>query len=125
LLEQWDEFRLDWGTSSFRPSKSTKRTYGRTLNNKYGPFHAYIHPGCFTEKQRYAVIVLAHGGDDLEVFQFDPTLGWVEAAGVFFQVASALASAEDWTEFEVRNRNCSSRLALTGSPPLSILFLGE
>lgn len=70
------------------------------------------------------MIVLAHGGDDLEAFPFDSTLGWVEAAGVFFQVASALASAEDWTEFEVRIEITSRALLSTGSPP-SIFVLGE
>jgi serine/threonine-protein kinase haspin len=58
-------------------------------------------PDCFPTLQKFAVIVLSHGGPDLERFRFDTTHGWIQAAGVFFQVAAALARAEEWTEFEV------------------------
>ena len=55
----------------------------------------------FDQHRRYAVIVLSDGGDDLEAFKFDNTTGWVQAAGVFWQVADALARAEDEARFEV------------------------
>jgi serine/threonine protein kinase len=47
------------------------------------------------------LIVLADGGTDLESFQFDSTIGWKQAAGVFWQTVDALARAEQWTAFEV------------------------
>jgi len=58
-------------------------------------------PDLFDESQRFALIVLADGGVDLESFQFDSTIGWKQAAGVFWQTADALARAEQWTCFEV------------------------
>lgn len=47
------------------------------------------------------IIFLRDGGDDLEAFTFAKETGWIQAAGVFWQVADALARAEDRTEFEV------------------------
>lgn len=55
----------------------------------------------FDDNQYYTLIVLADGGVDLESFQFDSTIGWKQAAGVFWQVVDALAQAELWTSFEV------------------------
>lgn len=55
----------------------------------------------FTAKQRYALVLLSDGGIDLETFKFDSASGWVQAAGMFWQVADALARAEQWTKFEV------------------------
>jgi serine/threonine-protein kinase haspin len=46
-------------------------------------------------------VVLADGGVDLEAFKFDPTTGWKQAAGVFWQIVDAIAQAEKWTSFEV------------------------
>lgn len=55
----------------------------------------------FASSQHYALIVLENGGMDLESFQFELSKGWVQAASVFWQVADALARAEEWTKFEV------------------------
>ena len=49
------------------------------------------------------MVVLGDGGPDLEAFKFDKPAGWVQAAGIFWQVASALARAEEWARFEVRD----------------------
>ena len=51
--------------------------------------------------QRYAMIVLADGGPDLEAFAFDRQLSWIQAAGIFWQITDALARAEKWAQFEV------------------------
>jgi len=69
----------------------------------------------FDEDQHYALIVLADGGVDLESFQFDATIGWKQAAGVFWQVADALAQAEQWTSFEVSLNCATARTELIGS----------
>jgi hypothetical protein len=45
--------------------------------------------------------VLSNGGPDLETFKFDATIGWIQAAAVFWQTADSLARAEEWTSFEV------------------------
>ena len=50
------------------------------------------------------MIFLHDGGVDLEAFQFNKKVGWVQAAGVFWQVTDALARAEEWTEFEVSSQ---------------------
>ena len=55
----------------------------------------------FTSLQQYAFLVLCDGGDDLETYRFEHSKGWVQAAAVFWQVADALARAEEWTKFEV------------------------
>lgn len=56
----------------------------------------------FGPTQKYCLVALCNSGIDLEALQFDSSRGWVQAAGIFWQVAAALASAEDWTKFEVR-----------------------
>lgn len=76
LLAQWDNYAETHGTENIRPS-------------------------CFDAQQEYVVIFLRDGGDDLEAFEFAKKTGWVQAAGVFWQVTDALARAEEWTEFEV------------------------
>jgi serine/threonine-protein kinase haspin len=58
--------------------------------------------------QVYAIIVLPNGGPDLEAYTFrEPTkTGWRQACSLFWQIARALATAEDLVSFEVR---CSIR----------------
>lgn len=91
LLEEWDRHKDECGTESIRP----------------GELHGVcwqagkLTPDAFSASQRYALIVLANGGEDLESYCFENTRGWVQAAGVFWQVADALARAEEWTDFEV------------------------
>lgn len=55
----------------------------------------------FGPTQKYCLVALCNSGIDLEALQFDAFRGWVQAAGIFWQVAAALASAEEWTKFEV------------------------
>ena len=55
----------------------------------------------FGAEQHYALIVLSHGGPDLEKFKFDSASGWLQAAAIFWQVTDAMARAEEWTRFEV------------------------
>lgn len=52
--------------------------------------------------QLFGVIVLSHGGVDLESFDFDATFGWQQALSILRQVVAALADAETTAEFEVR-----------------------
>jgi serine/threonine-protein kinase haspin len=77
LLAEWDAYADSHGTENVRPS-------------------------CFGRSQEYVVIFLRDGGADLQAFTFAKKTGWVQAAGVFWQVADALARAEEWAEFEVR-----------------------
>ncbi|GMK53746.1 hypothetical protein CspeluHIS016_0103320 [Cutaneotrichosporon spelunceum] len=78
LLDEWDTYRDEQGTESVRPDS-------------------------FSSLQKYALIVLGNGGEDLESYRFENTRGWVQAAAVFWQVADGLARAETWTEFEHRD----------------------
>ncbi|ORX37137.1 hypothetical protein BD324DRAFT_624931 [Kockovaella imperatae] len=78
LLAEWDRFDAEIGSESIRPD-------------------------AFLSNQRYAIIVLGNGGPDLEAFKFDKAHAWIQAAAVFWQVASALARAEKWAEFEHRD----------------------
>jgi serine/threonine-protein kinase haspin len=55
----------------------------------------------FPPDQKYALILLEDGGDDLETFKFSPSSSWEQVAAVFWQVAQALATAEEELEFEV------------------------
>jgi serine/threonine-protein kinase haspin len=52
----------------------------------------------------YAIIVLPNGGLDLEAYKFVNTskTGWRQACSLFWQVAKALAHAEQLVSFEVR-----------------------
>ncbi|KLT41186.1 hypothetical protein CC85DRAFT_248103 [Cutaneotrichosporon oleaginosum] len=78
LLAEWDRYSDECGTENLRPDS-------------------------FLPSQRYALVVLGNGGEDLESYRFENTRGWVQAAAVFWQVADALARAEAWTEFEHRD----------------------
>lgn len=40
------------------------------------------------------------------------TKGWVQAAAVFWQVADALARAEEWTHFEVSSMACAANSSI-------------
>jgi hypothetical protein len=79
LLKHWDSYKKRWGSENVRPS-------------------------CFAKGQKYVVLCLEDGGIDLESFAFDAKTGWVQAAGAFWQVADALARAEDRAQFEVSGR---------------------
>lgn len=80
FLELWDEYSQKKGSESIRPDS-------------------------FGLDQMYAIIVLPNGGPDLESFVFkNPSkYGWQQACGVFWQVARALAQAEDLVHFEHRD----------------------
>lgn len=97
LLEEWDSYAERNRTDSTRPGKSLREKTIGQANDTDG----------FTEEQIYALIVLSDGGDDLESFRFDNSLGWVQANGVFWQIVRALASAEEVCSFEVsREERC-------------------
>ncbi len=53
----------------------------------------------FTGDQTYCVLVLEHGGTDLEHIQLED---WQQAVSVVRQVVSTLAAAESECEFEHR-----------------------
>lgn len=55
-------------------------------------------PDVLPANQVYIVILLAHGGVDLESFKLK---SWVEAASVLWQVAAVCARAEAAVQFEV------------------------
>lgn len=83
LLREWDEFKRERGSDGVRPDS-------------------------FTERQLYAIIVLPHAGVDLETYVFNKVSGsgrtvtvWRDAAEIFWQVANALACAEEQLMFEV------------------------
>ncbi|WWC96524.1 hypothetical protein V866_003392 [Kwoniella sp. B9012] len=78
LLEEWDEYKGTEGSASVRPSG-------------------------LPSTQKYCLLLLSHAGTDLETFKFSQTQGWLQAAGVFWQIVSSLARAERWTEFEHRD----------------------
>ncbi|WVN89898.1 uncharacterized protein L203_105128 [Cryptococcus depauperatus CBS 7841] len=78
LLEQWDIYKHTEGSASVRPS-------------------------AFSPTQKFCLIILTHAGLDLEAFKFSASNGWIQAGGVFWQVASTLASAETWARFEHRD----------------------
>lgn len=58
-----------------------------------------VRPSVLPATQMYALLVMEHAGTELERL---PLRSWVERAAVFFQVACALAHAEQETQFEVR-----------------------
>ncbi|WRT68046.1 uncharacterized protein IL334_005021 [Kwoniella shivajii] len=78
LLDKWDLFKGTEGSASVRPS-------------------------ALPATQKYCLLVLSHAGTDLETFKFSQNQGWLQAAGIFWQLASSLARAERWTEFEHRD----------------------
>jgi serine/threonine-protein kinase haspin len=57
----------------------------------------------FLVSQVYAIIVLPNGGPDLEAYKFvnASKMGWRQASSLFWQVAKALAHAEQLVSFEV------------------------
>ncbi|CEH15690.1 Serine/threonine kinase (haspin family) [Ceraceosorus bombacis] len=59
-----------------------------------------VRPACLPSSQRYAVLVLEHGGVDVESVKLK---GWIQAAAVFWQIAQSLASAEKELRFEHRD----------------------
>lgn len=73
LLDAWDDFR---------------EAYPKRNENSRPAYNV---------DQLYALLLMDDGGEELE----QANLTWVEAAGVFWQVAGALAAAED-LGFEVR-----------------------
>ncbi|KAJ6538553.1 hypothetical protein DFH09DRAFT_1398431 [Mycena vulgaris] len=80
LLELWDEYYERKGSEGVRPDT-------------------------FTVSQAYAIIVLPNGGPDLEAYTFKSASkgGWKQACSVFWQVAKALAHAEQLVSFEHRD----------------------
>lgn len=58
-----------------------------------------ICPKVFGPSQLYAVLILAEGGPDLEHAKLT---NWCQASSIFWQVADALAAAEEACQFEVR-----------------------
>ncbi|OCF39703.1 HASPIN protein kinase [Kwoniella heveanensis CBS 569] len=78
LLRKWDEYKSTLGSASVRPS-------------------------VLPSSQKYCLLVLNNAGTDLETFKFSSSTGWLQAAGVFWQIASSLARAEEWTHFEHRD----------------------
>ena len=63
----------------------------------------HLLPDTFKVSQVYAIIVLPNGGPDLEAYTFynASRTGWRQASSVFWQVAKALAHAEQLVSFEV------------------------
>ena len=60
-----------------------------------------VRPSVLPATQMYALLVMEHAGAELEGMALR---SWSERAAVFFQVACALAHAEQEVQFEVRPR---------------------
>ncbi|KAL6305804.1 hypothetical protein BKA93DRAFT_885484 [Sparassis latifolia] len=90
LLSLWDQYHEKKGSESVRPDS-------------------------FTVSQVYAIIVLPNGGPDLEAFSFETAskTGWRQACSLFWQVARALAEAEDLVHFEHRDLHWGQILVKT------------
>ncbi|KZT05662.1 uncharacterized protein LAESUDRAFT_681253 [Laetiporus sulphureus 93-53] len=80
LLDLWDEYNEKKGSEAVRPDG-------------------------FSVSQLYAIIVLPNGGPDLEAYTFKTAskTGWTQACSLFWQVARALADAEELVCFEHRD----------------------
>ncbi|KAK7054170.1 Other/Haspin protein kinase [Favolaschia claudopus] len=92
LLEQWDDYYDRKGSEGIRPDT-------------------------FTVSQAYAIIVLPNGGPDLEAYTFPTKGGWKQACSVFWQVAKALAHAEQLVSFEHRDLHLGQILVREVSSP--------
>ncbi|TFK43745.1 hypothetical protein BDQ12DRAFT_643394 [Crucibulum laeve] len=83
-----------------------------------------VRPDTFNVSQVYAIIVLPNGGPDLEAYNFsNPTkTGWRQACSLFWQVAKALAHAEQLVSFEHRDLHWGQilvkNLPMFPTPPL-------
>ncbi|KAF7352547.1 Other/Haspin protein kinase [Mycena venus] len=96
LLELWDEYYERKGSEGVRPD-----TFGVS--------------------QAYAIIVLPNGGPDLEAYTFPQKGGWKQACSVFWQVAKALAHAEQLVSFEHRDLHLGQILVKEVPPQSSPL----
>ncbi|KAF8213832.1 hypothetical protein K438DRAFT_1955931 [Mycena galopus ATCC 62051] len=92
LLELWDEYYDRKGSEGVRPDT-------------------------FSVSQAYAIIVLPNGGPDLEAYTFPAKGGWKQACSVFWQVAKALAHAEQLVSFEHRDLHLGQILVKELPPP--------
>ena len=94
LLELWDEYYSRKGSESIRPGMFYIPAILPCLN---------ISSDAFSLSQVYAILVLPNGGPDLEsyIFKAPTKTGWRQASSVFWQVAKALAHAEQLVSFEV------------------------
>ncbi|KAJ7780955.1 other/Haspin protein kinase [Mycena metata] len=92
LLELWDEYYERKGSEGIRPDT-------------------------FALSQAYAIIVLPNGGPDLEAYTFASKGGWKQACSVFWQVAKALAHAEQLVSFEHRDLHLGQILVRETSAP--------
>ncbi|WVQ96300.1 hypothetical protein IAU59_003404 [Kwoniella sp. CBS 9459] len=90
LLKTWDEYKATLGSASVRPS-------------------------ILPSTQKYCLLLLDNAGTDLETSKFSSSAGWLQAAGVFWQIASSLARAETWTQFEHRDLHEGQILISPGS----------
>ena len=110
LLDEWDVYDERRGSENSNPSQS-----GYTMAQLGHYSHRTI-IGVFPAHQEYVIIVLPHGGSDLEAIALSHQKGmkniWRRCASIFWQVCEALAAAEELMEFEV---GCStgSELAFT------------
>lgn len=82
-----------------------KGTYPETLLSEWDKFlrirgSENLRPDMYSEDQLYCVIVQNNAGTDLERAQIG---SWQDAESVFWQTAAALASAEEWHQFEHRD----------------------
>ncbi|KII94959.1 hypothetical protein PLICRDRAFT_97040 [Plicaturopsis crispa FD-325 SS-3] len=87
-----------------------------------------IRPDTFGVSQTYAIIVLPNGGPDLEAYTFAAAgkTGWRQASSLFWQVARALAQAEELVAFEHRDlhwgqilvKNTASKGKASGDVPM-------
>lgn len=118
LLNLWDEYHEKKGSESVRP--------GSCCPLQVMPDTETV-VDTFTASQLYAIIVLPNGGPDLEAYTFpNPSkIGWRQASSLFWQVAKALAHAEQLVSFEVTSHLVHRHLRFTSKPQHRDLHWGQ
>lgn len=92
LLSLWDGFNDAKSSDNIRPGKPSPDLLSSVLTRMLD---------IFPPTQAYALLVLPHGGPDLEAYTFPVKKGWRQACSIFWQTAKALATAEELVSFEV------------------------
>ena len=91
LLALWDEFNDAKVSENVRPGTLWTSVQLRAYKNA---------SEVFPSTQAYVILVLPHGGPDLEAYTFPVKACWRQACSIFWQTTKALATAEELVSFE-------------------------